>query len=235
VATVDVERRGPVALVWLNRTEMRNAIDAETAKLLHDAFTQLAGDDEVRVLVVAGRGGQSFSSGADLRDGGRLFAEREDPTSGPLQFSGVDVGKPTIAAVEGFCLAGGLELACWCDFRIAGEGSQFGVVNRRWGIPLVDGGTQRLPRIVGLGTALWLIETGVQIDAARSATGRAGSGSRAGGPRGGPRDRAFRTDRRVPAEQPPRRPRVDAGRSRRSARARTGLGRGTRRADGLGS
>ena len=75
---------------------------------------------------------------------------------------------PSVAAVEGFCLAGGLELACWCDFRVAGDGAQFGAVNRRWGIPLVDGGTQRLPRMVGLATALWLIETGVQIDARRA-------------------------------------------------------------------
>jgi enoyl-CoA hydratase len=78
------------------------------------------------------------------------------------------VGKPSVAAVEGFCLAGGLELALWCDFRIAGDGSQFGVFNRRWGIPLVDGGTQRLPRIVGLGAALWLVDTGIQIDARRA-------------------------------------------------------------------
>ena len=79
-----------------------------------------------------------------------------------------DVGKPTIAAVNGYCLAGGLELACWCDFRIADETSQFGILNRRWGVPLLDGGTQRLPRIVGLGNALYLIETGVMIDAGRA-------------------------------------------------------------------
>jgi enoyl-CoA hydratase len=165
---VEVEREGPVAIVCLNRPEVHNAIDAETARLLNDALLDLRDDEAARVLVVSGRGGKAFSSGADLRDGPRLFAERNDPTSGPLQFSGLDMGKPTIAAVEGFCLAGGLELACWCDFRIAGAGAQFGVVNRRWGIPLVDGGTQRLPRVVGLGTALWLVETGVQIDARRA-------------------------------------------------------------------
>ena len=167
-ATVDLERRGAVRIVWLNRPEVHNAIDAETARRLHDVLGSLADDRAVRTVIVAGRGGQAFSSGADLRDGARMFEDREDPISGPLQFSGLDLGKPTIAAIEGFCLAGGLELACWCDFRIAGEDAQFGVVNRRWGIPLVDGGTQRLPRIVGLGTALWLIETGVQIDAARA-------------------------------------------------------------------
>src|SRR3970282_1955552 len=86
--------------------------------------------------------------------------------SGPMGFSRLtDVDKPTIAAVNGYCLAGGLELACWCDFRIADESAQFGILNRRWGVPLVDGGTQRLPRIVGLGNALYLIETGVMIDA----------------------------------------------------------------------
>jgi enoyl-CoA hydratase/carnithine racemase len=168
MAKVEVERKGPVVVVWLNRPQVHNAIDAETAQLLHQAVVRVRDDDDARALVVSGRGGKAFSAGADLRDGPRLFADREDPTSGPLQFSGLDPGKPTIAAVEGFCLAGGLELACWCDFRIAGQGAEFGVVNRRWGIPLVDGGTQRLPRIVGIGTALWLAETGVQIDVRRA-------------------------------------------------------------------
>ena len=165
---VEVEREGPVGVVWLNRPEVHNAIDAETASLLHAAFTDLRDDDDARAVVVGGRGGKAFSSGADLRDGAALFADRADPDCGPLQFSGLELGKPTLAAVEGFCLAGGLELACWCDFRIAGDGAEFGVVNRRWGIPLVDGGTQRLPRIVGLGAALWLVETGIQIDARRA-------------------------------------------------------------------
>jgi enoyl-CoA hydratase len=168
MAKVEVERRGPAAIVWLNRPEVHNAIDAETARLLHGRLVEVRDDDATRVVVFTGRGGKAFSSGADLRDGARLFDEPDDPASGPLQFSALDMEKPSIAAVEGFCLAGGLELACWCDFRIAGDGAQFGVVNRRWGIPLVDGGSQRLPRIVGLGTALWLVETGIQIDARRA-------------------------------------------------------------------
>jgi enoyl-CoA hydratase len=164
VAKVEVERRDAVTIVSLDRPEVHNAIDSEAAALLHSAFVEFAGDDDARVLVVTGRGGRAFSSGADLKDGPDLFTNREDPTCGPLQFSGLDPGKPVIAAIEGYCFAGGLELAAWCDFRIAGRSSEFGVLNRRWGIPLVDGGTQRLARIVGLGNALWLIETGVRID-----------------------------------------------------------------------
>jgi enoyl-CoA hydratase len=164
MAKVEVERRDAVTVVSLNRPEVHNAIDSEAAALLHSAFVEFAGNDDARVLVVTGRGGQAFSSGADLKDGPNLFTNREDPTCGPLQFSGLDPGKPVIAAIEGYCFAGGLELAAWCDFRIGGRSSEFGVLNRRWGIPLVDGGTQRLARIVGLGNALWLIETGVRID-----------------------------------------------------------------------
>ena len=94
-----------------------------------------------------------------------LTARPSANKSGPMGFSRItDIQKPTIAAVNGFCLAGGLELACWCDFRIASANARFGVVNRRWGVPLIDGGTQRLPRIVGLGNALYLIETGAMIN-----------------------------------------------------------------------
>jgi enoyl-CoA hydratase len=133
VANVEVERRGPVTIVWVNRPEVHNAIDAETARLLHAALVAAGDDEAVRVLVVSGRGGRAFSSGADLTDGARLFEGREDPASGPLQFFGLDPGKPSIAAIEGYCFAGGLELACWCDFRIAGGTAEFGVLNRRWG------------------------------------------------------------------------------------------------------
>jgi enoyl-CoA hydratase len=113
-----------------------------------------------RVLVLTGSGGRAFCSGADLKSPPRL---RE---AGPMGISRLEVGKPTIAAIEGYCFAGGLELACWCDVRIAGSSSEYGVLNRRWGVPLIDGGTQRLPKIVGLGNALYLIETGARIDAA---------------------------------------------------------------------
>ena len=88
--------------------------------------------------------------------------------AGPMGFAHLDPGKPTIAAVNGYCFAGGMELACWCDFRIASANAEFGALNRRWGVPFIDGGTQRFPRIMGQGNALWMIETGVRIDAQRA-------------------------------------------------------------------
>ncbi|HEY8200768.1 MAG TPA: enoyl-CoA hydratase-related protein, partial [Actinomycetota bacterium] len=120
------------------------------------------------VLVVTGAGEQSFCSGADLKTAGRLRDNPAFEEAGPLGFARFDPGKPTIAAVNGYCFAGGMELAAWCDIRIAEEHATFGVLNRRWGIGLIDGGTQRLPAIVGLGNALYLIETGVRIDARRA-------------------------------------------------------------------
>jgi enoyl-CoA hydratase len=170
MAKVEVERRDRVTVVRLNRPEVHNAIDAETSGLLHEAIEAFAADEEARVLVVTGAGGRSFCSGADLLDGPGLFAAATsgDELREPLGFASLDPGKPTVAAIEGHCLAGGLELACWCDWRVVGETAQFGILNRRWGIPLVDGGTQRLPRIVGLGNALYLIETGVRIGARRA-------------------------------------------------------------------
>jgi enoyl-CoA hydratase len=158
--TVRVEASGAVRVVTIDRPSVHNCVDSPTAAALFDAVTSFDGDDEARVLVLTGAGGKSFCSGADLKSPPRL---RE---SGPMGISRMDVGKPTIAAIAGYCYAGGLGLACWCDFRIADETSTFGVLNRRWGVPLIDGGTQRLPRIVGLGNALYLIETGARIDAA---------------------------------------------------------------------
>ena len=166
--TVEVEARGRVTVVWLDRPEVHNAINGEVAAGLEEAIRRFASDEDARVLIVAGRGGRAFSSGADLLDGPGLFEGRASGFQEPLRFASLDPGKPTIAAIEGHCLAGGMELACWCDFRIAGESAQFGVVNRRWGVPLVDGGTQRLPRIVGLSNALWMIETGVRFGAGRA-------------------------------------------------------------------
>jgi enoyl-CoA hydratase len=156
---VRVERRARVTLVQIDRPDVHNCVDTETASLLEDAVRTFDADPDQRVLVLTGAGGKSFCSGADLKDPPRF---RE---AGPMGFSRLEVGKPTIAAVAGYCYAGGLELACWCDFRIADETSTFGVLNRRWGVPLIDGGTQRLPRIVGLGGALYLISTGARIDA----------------------------------------------------------------------
>ncbi|SRR6266511_23242 len=166
MAKVEIERRGAVTVVTVNRPEVHNAIDGETGGLLRDAIRSFAHDTDARVLILTGAGDRAFCTGADLKDVGGLA--NPPPAEGPLRFSRLDPGKPTIAAVEGYCFAGGLELAAWCDFRIAGGSAEFGVLNRRWGIPLVDGGTQRLPRIVGLANALWLIETGMRIDAARA-------------------------------------------------------------------
>lgn len=157
--TVAVERHGGVAVVTIDRPEVHNCVDTETASLLEEAVRVFDADAEQRVLILTGAGGRSFCSGADLKNPPRF---RE---AGPMGISRLEVSKPTIAAIAGYCFAGGLELACWCDFRICDDTSSFGVLNRRWGVPLIDGGTQRLPKIVGLGNALYLIETGVRIDA----------------------------------------------------------------------
>ncbi|HEX2031385.1 MAG TPA: enoyl-CoA hydratase-related protein [Actinomycetota bacterium] len=161
-----IERRAAVTVLTINRPEVRNCVDAETADLLTDAIEDFAAGDD-RVLVVTGTGDRAFCAGADLKAVEGLMRRPGAARTGPLGFSGLDPGKPTIAAVEGYCVGGGLELACWCDFRVAGEGAVFGALNRRVGVPWVDGGTQRLPRTVGMGNALYLIETGERIDARR--------------------------------------------------------------------
>lgn len=163
-----VEHKDAVTLLTLNRPEVHNAIDAETAAEITTALRRFAEDQRARVLVVTGAGDRSFSSGADLKAAGGLQENPGFGEVGPLGFSRLDLGKPTIAAVNGYCFAGGMELAAWCDFRIAAENAEFGVLNRRWGVPLIDGGTQRFPAIVGRGNALYLIETGVRIDARRA-------------------------------------------------------------------
>ncbi len=166
---VETERRDRIYVVRINRPEARNAVDAETAGLLDEAVTVFKRDNGLRVMVLTGAGDIAFCAGADLKSARGLALRKGSDESGPMGFSRVtDVQKPTIAAVNGYCLAGGLELACWCDFRISARSAKFGVVNRRWGVPLIDGGTQRLPRIVGLGNALYLIETGAMIDAGQA-------------------------------------------------------------------
>lgn len=166
---VETERRGRIYVVRINRPEARNAVDAETAGLLDEAVTVFKRDNGLRVMVLTGAGDIAFCAGADLKSARGLALRKGSDESGPMGFSRVtDVQKPTIAAVNGYCLAGGLELACWCDFRISARSAKFGVLNRRWGVPLIDGGTQRLPRIVGLGNALYLIETGAMIDAGQA-------------------------------------------------------------------
>lgn len=123
---------------------------------------------DARVLVVTGAGDESFCAGADLRSADSLLEHQYVLTAGPMGFARLDPGKPTIAAVNGYCVAGGMELAAWCDFRICSENAVFGAFNRRWGVPFLDGGTQRFPRIVGLSNALYLMETGIRIPAERA-------------------------------------------------------------------
>jgi len=165
VAKVVVEDRGKVRVLRLNRPEVLNAIDGETAALIESTIVEFAADHSARVLVVTGDE-RSFCTGADLKNVGSLVERSGWQRTGPLGFARLDPGKPAVAAVEGYCFAGGLELALWCDFRIAGASAEFGVLNRRWGISLVDGGTQRLRSVLGVGNALYLLETGARVDTA---------------------------------------------------------------------
>ena len=164
---VRYERRGSAALITIDRQHRRNAVDGPTAAALHDAYVRFEHDDHARVLVLTGAGEVSFCAGADLK-ATDTFVQRLSSAEGPMGFTRLTASKPTIAAISGFCLAGGLELALWCDLRIATESSTLGYPERRWGVPLIDGGTQRLPRIVGLGRALDLILTGRMIGAAEA-------------------------------------------------------------------
>jgi enoyl-CoA hydratase len=157
---VHYERRGAAALVTIDRAERRNAVDGPTAAALLDAYERFAADDAVRALVLTGAGG-TFCAGADLK---ALETLDVDSPGGPMGFTRLAPSKPAIAAIGGWCVAGGLELALWCDLRVAAEGARFGCLERRWGVPLIDGGTQRLPRVVGLGRALDLILTGRTVE-----------------------------------------------------------------------
>ncbi|MEJ7585619.1 MAG: crotonase/enoyl-CoA hydratase family protein [Acidimicrobiales bacterium] len=150
-----------VRVIRIGRPHRRNAIDSATAERLHDELVAFDADDSARVAVLTGDE-QAFCAGADLVDLPRLRP------SGPLGPTRLQLTKPAIAAVEGWCVAGGVELAAWCDLRVAGDGARFGCLERRWGVPLIDGGTYRLPRIVGLGRALDLILTGREFDAAEA-------------------------------------------------------------------
>jgi enoyl-CoA hydratase len=150
--------------VTINRPERRNAVDGETAELLGEAFQRFEADDDARVFVLTGAGSDAFCAGADLKNIESL-GPRLDLPEGPLGFTRLTASKPTIAAISGWCLAGGLELALWCDLRILTADAKLGYPERRWGVPLIDGGTQRLPRIVGMGRALDLILSGRIITA----------------------------------------------------------------------
>ncbi|HXA54209.1 MAG TPA: crotonase/enoyl-CoA hydratase family protein [Solirubrobacteraceae bacterium] len=166
-APVLYECRGAAALITIDRQHRRNAVDGPTAVALHEAYRRFEADDDARAMVLTGAGGVAFCAGADLQ-AIASFGDRLAAPEGPMGFSRLTPSKPTIAAISGFALAGGLELALWCDLRIATEDSRLGFPERRWGVPLIDGGTQRLPRIVGLGRALDIILTGRIMGAAEA-------------------------------------------------------------------
>lgn len=157
---VRYERQGAAAVLTIDRPERRNAVDAATAEALRQGLERFEADESARVLVLTGAG-EVFCAGADLK---AIDLDVDHP-DGPMGFTRLTPSKPTIAAIDGWCLAGGLELALWCDLRIATPGSTFGCFERRWGVPLIDGGTQRLPRVIGLGPALDMILTGRAVDA----------------------------------------------------------------------
>jgi enoyl-CoA hydratase len=162
---VTYERVRAAAVVTIDRPERRNAVDGPTGAALLAAYERFAADDGARVLVLTGAGDEAFCAGADLK---ALETLDPDAPAGPMGFTRLASPKPAIAAIGGWCVAGGLELALWCDLRIAAEHARFGCLERRWGVPLIDGGTQRLPRVVGLGRALDLILTGRTVDAAEA-------------------------------------------------------------------
>ena len=158
--TVSFETEGPIAIVTINRPDVRNAVDRATAAALAEAFRRFDANEALSVAILTGAGGY-FCAGADLKavasGGGNRTANDGD---GPMGPSRMRLSKPVIAAVEGFAVAGGLELSLWCDMRVAARDAVFGVFCRRWGVPLVDGGTVRLPRLIGESHALDLILTG---------------------------------------------------------------------------
>jgi enoyl-CoA hydratase len=165
---VRVEREGPVYTVLLSRPERRNAVDGTTAAALADAFRAFDGDAGAAVAVLHGEGGV-FCAGADLRAVGTPAGNRVAPDGdGPMGPTRLRLSKPVIAAVAGYAVAGGLELALWCDLRVAEENAVFGVFCRRWGVPLIDGGTVRLPRLIGTSRAMDMILTGRAVDASEA-------------------------------------------------------------------
>jgi len=181
MASTSYERRGAAAVLTITRRERRNAVDPATASELLEGYRRFEADGEARVLVVTGEGPEAFCAGADLKAVAARAEEFEgdDPAAavagwldavpdGPMGFTRLTAAKPTIAAISGWCLAGGLEVALWCDLRIATTTARLGYPERRWGVPLIDGGTQRLPLVVGMGRALELILTGRIIEAAEA-------------------------------------------------------------------
>ncbi len=162
---VRIERSGPVTTIVLSRPEARNAVDGPTAQELIQAFEEFDADESASVAVLWGEGG-TFCSGADLKALGTPRSNHAtEHGDGPMGPTRMRLSKPVIAAVSGYAVAGGLELALWCDLRFAEDDATFGVFCRRWGVPLIDGGTVRLPRIVGTGRAMDMILTGRAVDA----------------------------------------------------------------------
>ena len=163
--TVDVKQDGEVTIVTLDSPTARNAVDRPTADALADAFRAFEADADARVTVLWGAGG-TFCAGADLKAIASGEPNRVAPDGdGPMGPTRMLLSKPVIAAIAGHAVAGGLELACWCDLRVVAEDAIFGVFCRRWGVPLIDGGTVRLPRLIGLSRALALILTGRPVPA----------------------------------------------------------------------
>jgi enoyl-CoA hydratase len=166
--TVRVERDGPVTTVVLDRPEARNAVDGPTAAALAGAFREFDADDDAAVAVLYGDHG-TFCAGADLKAVGTEQGNRVDPDGdGPMGPTRLRLTKPVVAAISGHAVAGGLELALWCDLRVAADDAVLGVFCRRWGVPLIDGGTVRLPRLIGTGRAMDLVLTGRPVDAAEA-------------------------------------------------------------------
>jgi enoyl-CoA hydratase len=162
-----VEKNGNVTTVIINRSDVRNAIDYPTATALADAFREFERDENAGAAVLCGAGG-NFCAGADLKavaSGGENMNKVTEDGDGPLGPTRLKLSKPVIAAVSGYAVAGGFELALWCDLRVCEESSVFGFFDRRWGVPLIDGGTIRLPRLIGLSRALDMILTGRPVKA----------------------------------------------------------------------
>ncbi len=179
MSAVTIENLGEVWVVTLDRPEVRNAVDSPTAQALHAAFLAFEADAQARVAVFHGAHGH-FCAGWDLQHGARLAASgdtsgldldfaADDPHAlGPMGPSRLQLTKPVVAAVSGAAVAGGMELALWCDMRVMEEDAYFGVYCRRFGVPLIDGGTVRLPRLIGMGHAMDLILTGRKVEAAEA-------------------------------------------------------------------
>jgi len=171
-ANVLVEDRGAVRIITINRPERRNAIDRATADLLYETFQEFDADDNVSVAVFTGAG-SSFCGGYDLKSltddiAASLITEGGENELGPMGPSRMFLSKPVIAAIEGYAVAGGLELAIWCDLRVVAEDATFGVFCRRFGVPMVDGGSVRLPRLIGQSRAMDMLLTGRTVDAQES-------------------------------------------------------------------